>query len=433
METGLERIAELVRTKPKQKLQTLVHLINKDNLKESHKKLDGKKAVGVDKRTKAEYDVELEKNVTGLVERMKRQAYKPQPAMRVYIPKAGSDKMRPLGIPSYEDKLVQDVIAQILNEIYEPEFLDFSYGFRPKKSCHDAIKELGKMIVWHKTSFIVDADIKGFFDNVNHEWMMKFLGERIADPNLMRMIKRFLIAGIMEDGAYAETDRGTPQGGLISPILANIYLHYSLDLWFEKVIKKRCKGEAQIVRYADDFVCCFQYKSEAEEFYKDLITRLMKFGLEIEQSKTKIIEFGRFAERDRNLKGEGKPETFDFLGFTHMCGKTQAGKFTVIRITSKKKLKVKKQNVKKWLTENMHTKIELFIKKLNQKLVGHYRYYGVSGNYMQMYKFRDYIVGLLYKVLNRRSQKKSYTWEKFKTKILAKFPVKMPRIYVTLY
>ncbi len=314
METELERIAELVRTKPKQKLQTLVHLINKDNLKESHKKLDGKKAVGVDKRTKAEYDVELEKNVTGLVERMKRQAYKPQPAMRVYIPKAGSDKMRPLGIPSYEDKLVQDVIAQILNEIYEPEFLDFSYGFRPKKSCHDAIKELGKMIVWHKTSFIVDADIKGFFDNVNHEWMMKFLGERIADPNLMRMIKRFLIAGIMEDGAYAETDRGTPQGGLISPILANIYLHYSLDLWFEKVIKKRCKGEAQIVRYADDFVCCFQYKSEAEEFYKDLITRLMKFGLEIEQSKTKIIEFGRFAERDRNLKGEGKPETFDFFG-----------------------------------------------------------------------------------------------------------------------
>ena len=214
MATGLERIAELVRTNPKQKLQTLAHLINKDNLKESHEKLDGKKAVGVDKETKAEYDVELENNVTELVERMKSQAYKPQPAKRVYIPKVGSDKLRPLGIPSYEDKLVQDVIAQILNEIYEPEFLDFSYGFRPKKSCHDALKELGKMIVHHKTSFIVDADIKGFFCNVNHEWMMEFLGERIADPNLLRMIKRFLIAGIMEDGVYAETDRGTPQGGL---------------------------------------------------------------------------------------------------------------------------------------------------------------------------------------------------------------------------
>ena len=433
MATGLERIAELVRTNPKQKLQTLVHLINKDNLKESHKKLDGKKAVGVDNETKAEYDAELENNVMELVERMKSQEYKPQPAKRVYIPKAGSDKLRPLGIPSYEDKLVQDVIAQILNEIYEPEFLDFSYGFRPKKSCHDALKELGKLIVHHKTSFIVDADIKGFFDNVNHEWMMEFLGERISDPNLLRLIKRFLIAGIMEDGTYADTDRGTPQGGLISPILANIYLHYSLDLWFEKVIKKRCKGDAQIVRYADDFVCCFQYKSEAEEFYKDLITRLKKFSLEIEQSKTKIIEFGRFAERDRNESGKGKPETFDFLGFTHICGKTQTGKFTVKRITSKKKLKAKKQNVKKWLTENMHTKIEPFIKKLNQKLVGHYRYYGVSGNYLQMYKFRKYIVGLLYKVLNRRSQKKSYTQEEFVLKILGKFPVKMPKIYVNLY
>lgn len=407
MATGLGRIAELVKADPKQKLQTLVHLINKESLQESHKRLDGNKASGVDQVTKVEYDAELEKNLTGLVERMKRQGYKPQPAKRVYIPKIGSDKKRPLGLQSYEDKLVQNVIAQILNEIYEPEFLDFSYGFRPKRSCHNAVKVLGEMIVCHRTSYIVDADIKGFFDNVNHEWMMKFLEERIADPNLLRLIKRFLKAGIMEEGVYLETDKGTIQGGLISPILANIYLHYALDLWFEKVIKKRCRGEAQIVRYADDFVCCFESKYEAEEFYKVLIERLKKFGLEIEQSKTKIIEFGRFAERDRKKLGKEKPETFDFLGFTHMCGKTKTGKFTVIRITSKKKLKVKKQNVKSWLKENMHMKIKPFIEKLNQKLVGHYRYYGVSGNYTQLRKFREYIIELLYKVLNRRSQKRA--------------------------
>ena len=433
MATGLERIAELVRTKPKQKLQTLAHLINVENLKDSHRRLDGSKAVGVDKKTKAGYDEELEMNLAELVKRMKKQEYKPQPAKRVYIPKVGSDKMRPLGIPSYEDKLVQNIISQILNVIYEPVFLDFSYGFRPKRSCHDAIKELNKIIVNHKTSYIVDADIKGFFDNVNHEWMMKFVEERIEDPNLLRLIKRFLKAGVMEEGKYSDTDKGTPQGGLVSPILANIYLHYSLDLWFEKIIKKRCSGEAHIMRYADDFVCCFQNKYEAEAFYKDLIERLKKFGLEIEESKTKIIEFGRFAETNRKKNGDSKPETFEFLGFTHICGKTLKGKFAVQRITSKKKLKAKKQAVKSWLKENMHIKIKMLIEKLNQKLVGHYRYYGVTGNSVHMGKFRYYVVEQIYKIINRRSQRNKYSWDEFKRRILDKFPVKYPKIYVRMY
>jgi group II intron reverse transcriptase/maturase len=329
--------------------------------------------------------------------------------------------------------LVQDIIAQILNAIYEPIFLDFSYGFRPNKSCHGAIKELDNMILRGKTNYVVDADIKGFFDNVSHEWVMEFLRERIADPNLLRLIKRFLKAGILEEGQYWDTDKGTPQGGLVSPVLANIYLHYALDLWFEKVIKKRCKGEAHIVRYADDFVCCFQYKWEAEEFYKELIERLCKFGLEIEQSKTKIIEFGRFAERDRMSKGEGKPEHFDFLGFTHICGKTAKGKFKIKRITSRKKLKSKKQNVKKWLHDSMHMKVKILIERLNQKLVGHYRYYGISGNSLHMGKFRDYITVQLYKTLNRRGQKHRYSWEKFRNNILKKFPIKLPKIYVNLY
>lgn len=433
MATGLERIAELVKTKPKEKLQTLVHIINAENIKESHKNMNGNKAVGVDEETKTEYDKKLDANVAELIQNMKKQAYKPQPARRVYIPKVGSDKKRPLGIPSYEDKLVQDVIAQILKVIYEPIFLDFSYGFRPKRSCHDAIKKLNDIIICNKTSYIVDADIKGFFDNVNHEWMMKFLEERISDPNLLRLIKRFLKAGIMEEGKYWDTDKGTPQGGIISPILANIYLHYALDLWFEKVVKKRCKGEANMVRYADDFVCCFQNKDDAEEFYKELIERLKKFGLEIEQSKTKIIEFGRYAEDSRKKRGEEKPETFDFLGFTHICGKSLKGKFIVKRITSKKKLKAKRQNVKAWLQENMHTKVKILIEKLNQKIVGHYRYYGISGNSLHMIKFRYYIIQQLYKILNRRSQKNRYTWEEFKVKILDKFPVKYPKIYVNMH
>ncbi|EKE05574.1 MAG: RNA-directed DNA polymerase (reverse transcriptase) [uncultured bacterium] len=220
---------------------------------------------------------------------------------------------------------------------------------------------------------------------------------------------------------------------MISPILANIYLHYALDLWFEKVIKKKCKGEAQIIRYADDFVCCFQNKYEAEEFYKNLIERLKKFGLEIEESKTKIIEFGRFAEVNRKRNGADKPETFDFLGFTHICGTSLKGNFMVKRITSKKKLKAKKQAVKSWLKENIHTKVKLMIGKLNQKLMGHYRYYGVTGNSLHMGKFRYYIIAQLYKVLNRRSQKNRYSWGEFRNKILDKFPVKNPKIYVKVY
>ncbi len=433
MATGLDRIAELVKENPKRKLQTLVHIINMENLKESNKRLDGNKAVGYDNTTKSEYEEKLEENLRGLIERMKKQEYKPQPARRVYIPKVGSDKMRPLGIPSYEDKLVQDVMARILTEIYEPEFMDFSYGFRPKRSCHDAIKALNKVIMADKTSYIVDVDIKGFFDNVNHEWMMKFLAERIADKNMLRLIKRFLKAGVMEEGIYNETDKGTPQGGLISPILANVYLHYVLDIWFEKAVKKHCNGKANMIRYADDFVCCFQKKDEAEKFYKALIERLDKFGLEIEVNKTKIIEFGRYAVNSRKKRGEGKPETFDFLGFTHVCSKSLKGNFIVKRITSKKKLKAKLQASKKWLRENMHLDVKTLIGKLNIKLEGHYRYYGVTGNSNSMDKFRYFIIKQLHFTLNRRSQRNRYSWKDFQNKIIKKFPIKYPKIYVHLY
>lgn len=412
METKLTRIAELAKRRPRVKLQTLIHAIDEESLKTAHNALSANKAVGVDAVTKEEYGEKLQENITDLLSRMKRQAYKPQPVKRVYIPKTDKKK-RPLGIPAYEDKLVQRVLNDILTVIYEPEFLDCSYGFRSGRSCHDALKEVTKILEKRKVSYVVDADIKGFFDNVDHGWMVKFLRERIQDPNFLRLIQRFLKAGVIEAGVEYETDTGTPQGGIISPTLANVYLHYVLDLWFAVKIKRECRGEAYLIRYCDDFVCFFQYQDEAEAFYGKLIERLRKFNLEIAEEKTKIMEFGRFAEERRHKRGEGKPETFDFLGFTHYCSKSKNGKFRVKRKTSRKKFKAKLKHFAEWLYQNMHTEIGELIKKINVKLVGYYRYYGVTDNTNRIHAFGYYIRRKLFEILNRRSQKKSLTWEGF--------------------
>ncbi len=287
------------------KLQTLMHKVNKETLKEQHKRQQQGKASGVDQMTKEEYEINLDENLDNLIKRMKSFSYRPQPVRRSYIPKANG-KLRPLGIPAYEDKLVQGAMADILNGIYENIFLDCSYGFRPKRNCHDVIRYINNTIMTKRVNYIVEADIKGFFDNVDHELLMKMLKEKIADKNFLRYIKRFLKGGYMEDMKYYETDKGTPQGGLISPILANVYLHYVLDLWVEKVIKVRSKGEVYYVRYADDFVLMFQYEEEARYFLKALEERLKKFGLELEMNKTRIIPFGR---------NRGTKDNFSFLGF----------------------------------------------------------------------------------------------------------------------
>ena len=432
METELTRIAELARKRPRIKLQTLAHLINEKTLMGSQQEMPAKKAVGVDEKTKEEYGSNLEVNVKNLVERMKRQAYKPQPVKRVYIPKDGTNKKRPLGLPAYEDKLVQSVLSKILNAIYEQEFLGCSYGFRPGRSCHDALKVLDSTIENERVSYIVDADIRGFFDNVEHQWMMKFLGERIEDQNILRLISRFLKAGIMENGQIYDTDMGTPQGGLISPVLGNIYLHYVLDLWFAKKIKKESLGEAHLIRYCDDFVCCFQYKEDANKFYEKLVERLKEFGLEMAEEKTRIIEFGRFAENNRARRGESKPETFEFLGFTHYCSKNSKGYFTVKRKTSKKKFKAKLKKSKEWLKANMHEPVLNLIKRLNTKLIGHYRYYGITGNYSMINSFKFRVTKQLFWALNRRSQRRSCNWNKF-NRMLKILPIAKPKIYVNMY
>jgi len=405
-------------------VQGCMHCVNEETIKEEHRRQTGKKAVGIDKVTKEEYGKLLEENVKQLVKQMKQFSYKPKPVRRTYIPK-GNGSERALGIPSYEDKLVQGVMRKVLDEIYEPRFLEQSYGFRENRSAHQAVKELNTLIMRKKVNYLVDADIKGFFDNVNHEWLIKFLEHDIEDKKFIRYIRRFLNAGIMEKGEYTESDRGTPQGGLISPVLANVYLHYVLDLWFERKIKKEYKGEAYIIRYADDFVCGFQYENEARRFYEELKERLAQFELELAEDKSKIIPFGRFAK-------ESEKETFDFLGFTFVNGKTRTNKYRTVIITSKKKLKQKKQNVKEWLkTQNQVNVLEV-IKRINLKIVGHYRYYGISGNFKGVVKFYKYIVVALYKMLTRRSGRSYLNWERY-YKLLLKHPIQKPQLYVNIW
>lgn len=404
------------------KLQTLMHYVNKETLRQAHYKQVIGKASGVDKVTKETYEERLEENIDNLLMRMKKFSYKPQPVRRTYIPKPGSDKMRPLGIPAYEDKLVQWCMTQVLNEIYETKFLDCSYGFRPNRNCHMAIKEINQRIMVNKVNYILDCDIKGFFDNVNHEWLIKFLEHDIQDKNFIRYIVRFLKSGIIEDLKYYESDKGTPQGGIISPILANVYLHYVLDTWFY-VIKKKFKGEMYLIRYADDFVVLFQYENEANQFYKLLLERLAKFGLEIATDKTRILPFGRF-------KGK-KEDKFTFLGFDFHNGKTINGKYRTHIKSSVKKLKVKRQNLKEWARKNMHNSIGGIMTTLNRKLEGHYNYYGINGNYCSIKKFFTYAKHTMFRVFNRRSQKRHMKYEDFER--IWECYINLPRIKVNLW
>ena len=428
MSNEIVRISNIARQY--KRVDTVMYAINKENLKQSAMKIAGNKAVGIDNIAKKEYVEKLNSNIEDLIAIMKRMGYKPKAVRRVYIPKPGSEKKRPLGIPAYEDKIVQDVMTQVLNAIYEPMFKEFSFGFRPERSCHQAIAYLDKMLHKENTNYVVDLDIKGFFDNIDHEWLIKFLEYRIADTVYIRYIRRFLKSGILEQGKLLKSEKGTPQGGIISPVLGNIYLHFVLDDWFEKVVEKETRGYAGMVRYADDSVACFENKEEAEKYLRSVKKRLAKFGLEVSEEKTKIIEFGRYAQRNRKRRGENKPETFDFLGFTHYCSKSIKGKFRVKRKTSKKKFRAKVQEMKKWLKGRMHCKVSETIKLMNIKLVGYYRYYGITDNTNSIRSFYETTAKMYYKILNRRSQKNKYSYEKYYEKIQKQ--ILTPRIYVDI-
>jgi RNA-directed DNA polymerase len=429
--TKLSTLTLRAREDPKCKFTSLAHLLTEDFLKGCFRELKRDKAPGIDGVTAREYEEHRDENISDLVARLKAKRYRPRPVKRVYIPKPNGER-RPLGIPAIEDKIVQLAIKKILEALFEEDFVDASYGFRPNRSCHDALAKVAETIMTKPVNYVVDMDIAKFFDTVDHNWMMRCLHQRIVDPRLLRLIARFLKSGVMEDGKYVETDRGTPQGGILSPMLANIYLHYVLDRWFERAVKKRLTGFAQLVRYADDFIVCFQYGSEARAFEKALKQRLAKFGLEIAEEKSRIIAFGRYPCQEVRKQGK-KGGTFDFLGFTHFCDKTRSGKFKVGRKTASKKFRQKMKDMNQWL-KGVRNRVELkgWWQLFKQKLVGHYQYYGISGNIRGLQRYYNQTLELAYKWINRRSQKSSYSWEQFK-RFLAFNPLPKPKIYHRTY
>ncbi|MCJ7804028.1 MAG: group II intron reverse transcriptase/maturase [Desulfobacterales bacterium] len=431
MTTGLASLTLRAREDPKSKFISLAHLLTEDFLRECFWELKRDKASGVDGVSVQEYGVNLEENLKGLVGKLKAKQYRPQPVRRVYIPKPDGSK-RGLGIPAVEDKIVQMGIKKILEAIFEVDFMDVSFGFRPNRSCHDALDVLDKTIMTRPVNYVVDMDIEKFFDTIDHGWLMRCLRERIRDTSLLRLIGRFLKAGVMEEGKYIEVNKGTPQGGIISPILANIYLHYILDLWFEKAVKKQFKGYAQLIRYGDDFIVCFQSSREAKDFEEMLGQRLDKFGLRIAEGKSRVIGFGRYEWEKAQQEGK-RVASFDFLGFTHYCDKTRRGKFKLGRKTSSKRFRQKLKATNQWLRSvRNQVKLAEWWKVLGLKLVGHYRYYGMSGNLSALRKFSRETSKLAYKWINRRSQKKSFTFAQY-CKFKKYNPLPEPKIYHLTY
>jgi group II intron reverse transcriptase/maturase len=438
METKLRIITEKARENPKLRFTSLAHHLNEEILEGCYEELRRKKASGgkpkapgVDGVEIEEYGKDLKENLKNLVARMKAKAYRPMPVRRVYIPKPDGGQ-RPLGIPAVEDKIVQLGIAKILSATFEPMFQETSYGFRPGRNAHQALARLDQAVMTKPVHYVVDMDIEKFFDSIPQDWLVKCLEVRIADPSLIRLVVRFLKSGVMEEGKWRETELGAPQGGNLSPILSNIFLHYILDLWFEKKVRPCLKGYADYCRFADDFVVCFERREEAETFGQQLKERLAKFGLKISEKKSRIIEFGRQAWEKAKREG-GRVATFDFLGFTHHCATTQKGRFKLGRKTASKKLRAKLTAMNEWLKSVRNAgPLKAWWPVLRAKLQGHYNYYGVSGNMRALKAFEWMAVKWAFKWINRRSQKRSYNWEQFK-RFQQWNPLPRPRIYHWLY
>ncbi len=414
MSTDLRWIGEKARKEPKLVFTSLYHHVtDMDNLRACYDALPAKRAVGVDGVTKEEYGKNLEENLLDLSGRLKRMGYRPQPKRRSYIPKSGSERGRPLGISCFEDKIVELAVKRVLEPIYEVEFQDSNYGYRPESSQHRCLDDLGRTIQQKRVKYVVEADIERFFDKVNREWMITFLQYRIGDPRIIRLISRMLKGGIMEDGLVRATETGTSQGSILSPLLSNIYLHYVLDLWFRYKAGKYFRGGAYYFRFADDFLACFQYRDDAEAFLQQLPDRLNKFGLRLAKGKTRCIEFGRYAREDANKRG-GKPEEFTFLGFTHYCGKTRNGYFKVKRRTSRKKFGDSLHRFTSWAMKarNRLRKVEM-LRQAKVRINGHLNYYAITDNAKHCGRYIFYANRILFNWLNRKSQRKGYTWEGF--------------------
>ncbi len=425
MQTKLNLITNLASKDRTFKFNNLIHLINADNLKECFSELKKNKAVGVDGMSVEEYGTDLDQNVDQLMTRMKAWQYRPQPVRRVFIKKSNG-KSRPLGIPSVEDKMVQLCIKRILDAIFEVDFLNTSYGFRKGKSCHQALNRVDKILMQKPVNFVIDADIRGFFDNVDHKKMRNCLEERISDKFFLRLMVRMLKNGVIEEGKFMRPEKGTPQGAVLSPVLSNIYLHYAVDIWLNREIKRNAVGYVEIVRYCDDFVIMAEREEESKWIMEQLIKRLGKCGLELSSEKSKIVKFGRRSGNDRG-------RTFDFLGFTHFNDKTRKGYYKVGRKTERKKLNKSLTEMNIWLKAIRNTaKAKYWWKTLVSKMRGYIQYFGVSGNMRSLKSYYVVVIKLVKKWMNRRSQKKKLNWDRFRL-YLSRHPLPKPRIYHDLY
>jgi RNA-directed DNA polymerase len=425
MSTQIDRISELAKEDAKRQFYSIGHMITPESLYAAFRGLRKKASAGVDGVTYEEYERDVARNIQTLHERLKNGKYQAQPLRRVYIPKENG-KQRPISIPALEDKIVQKGMVEILHAIYEQDFLDCSYGFRPGRGQHQALDEVGRVICTRPTGWVLEIDVTAYFDSIVREQLVEMIEKRVRDRSVLRLIRKWIQVGVIEEGRLLVSETGTGQGQTISPLLANIYLHYVLDEWFENEVKPRLRGAAHEIRFADDAVLCFQYKEDAERVMEVLPKRFTKYGLTIHPEKTRLLEFGRYAEEKAKRQGK-KPATFDFLGYTHVCARSRRGKFTVHVRTMKKRFRRGLTAIAEWCQENRHMPVEEQQKTLNAKLRGHYQYYGRPTNYQSLWRFFREVRHIWQKGLSRRTRGNGMTWEKYAA-ILRKHPLLLPRI-----
>ena len=426
MLTEINRIATLAKEDPARKFYSIAHLINEERLTYRFWKLRKDSSAGIDGVVHAQYAANVEENIRQLHGRLLENKYQAQPLRRVYIPKENG-KQRPLSIPVLEDKLVQSVAVDLLNAIYEQDFFDCSYGFRPGRSQHQALDEVRRVICTRFTSWVLELDIQTYFDSIVRDKLVEMMRRRVTDGSMLQLIGKWISVGAIDDGKMIVSDTGTGQGQPISPLLANIYLHHILDEWFEEVVKPRLKGEAHEIRYADDAILCFQYREDAEKVLEVLPKRFAKFGLTLHPEKTRLIAFGRFAWGEAKKQGKKKPDTIDFLGFTHICARSRQGKFTIHVKTISKRLRRGLKEIARWCKQHRHDPVSEQQKTLNAKLRGHYQYYGRRTNYGSINRFYRQVCRIWWTWLNRRTRGKMLTWDKFNV-ILRQYPLSTPWI-----